>query len=83
LRRVVDNVRRILAVELTVSGRAVDLRAPLVPAAGTGAALAALRSDVPGPGPDRFLSPELAAAEELLRSGAVLAAVEESVGPLA
>ena len=83
LRRVVDNVRRILAVELAVSGRAVDLRAPLVPAAGTGAALAALRSDVPGPGPDRFLSPELAAAEELLRSGAVLAAVEESVGPLA
>ena len=83
LRRVVDNVRRILAVELTVSGRAVDLRAPLVPAAGTGAALAALRSDVPGPGPDRFLSPELAAAEELLRSGAVLAAVEEAIGPLA
>ena len=83
LRRVVDNVRRILAVELAVSGRAVDLRAPLVPAAGTGAALAALRSDVPGPGPDRFLSPELAAAEELLRSGAVLAAVEEAVGPLA
>jgi histidine ammonia-lyase len=83
LRRVVDNVRRILAVELAVSGRAVDLRAPLVPAAGTGAALAALRSDVPGPGPDRFLSPELAAAEELLRSGAVLAAVEEAIGPLA
>ena len=83
LRRVVDNVRRILAVELAVSGRAVDLRAPLVPAAGTSAALAALRSDVPGPGPDRFLSPELAAAEELLRSGAVLAAVEEAIGPLA
>ena len=83
LRRVVDNVRRILAVELAVSGRAVDLRAPLVPAAGTGAALAALRRDVPGPGPDRFLSPELAAAEELLRSGAVLAAVEEAIGPLA
>ena len=83
LRRVVDNVRRILAVELTVSGRAVDLRAPLVPAVGTGAALAALRSKVPGPGPDRFLSPELAAAEELLRSGAVLEAVEEAIGPLA
>ena len=83
VRRVVDNVRRILAVELAVSGRAVDLRAPLVPAAGTGAALAALRSDVPGPGPDRFLSPELAAAEELLRSGTVLAAVEEAIGPLA
>ncbi|MBC8363818.1 MAG: histidine ammonia-lyase [Actinobacteria bacterium] len=83
LRRLVDNVRRILAVEMAVSARAVDLRAPLVPAAGTGAALAALRGEVPGPGPDRFLSPELAAAEELLRSGAVLDAVEEAIGPLA
>ncbi len=71
------------AVELTVAGRAVDLRAPLVPAAGTGAAMTALRAAVPGPGPDRFLSPELAAAEDLLRSGAVLAAAEEAAGPLA
>ena len=83
LRRLVDNVRRILAVEMAVSARAVDLRAPLVPAVGAGAALAALRGEVREPGPDRFLSPELAAAEELLRSGAVLDAVEEAIGPLA
>ncbi len=71
LRRVVDNLRRILAVEYVVAARAVDLRSPLEPAAGTGAALAALRSVVPGPGPDRELAPELAGAEELLRADSV------------
>ena len=36
----------------------------------------------PGAGPDRWLSPELGAAEDLLRSGAVLDAVESAIGPL-
>ncbi len=70
LRRIVDNVRRILAVEYVVAARAVDLRAPLVPAAATGAAIALLRDSVPGPGPDRHLAPELAAAEALLAADA-------------
>ncbi|MBT22346.1 histidine ammonia-lyase [Candidatus Poribacteria bacterium] len=83
LRRVVDNLRRILAIELTVSTRAVDLRSPLLPAPGTGAALAAIRTVAPGPGPDRFLSPELQAIEDLLASGGLLAAVNEEVGQLA
>ena len=66
-----------------MAGRAVDLRHPVEPAPGTGAALAALRRVVAGPGPDRFLSPELAAAEELLASGGLLAEVEAVTGPLA
>ena len=37
LRRVVDNVRRILAIEYVVAARAIDLRQPLGPAAATGA----------------------------------------------
>ncbi len=82
LRRIVDNLRRIQAVEMVAAARAIDLRAPLEPAAGTGSALAALRTVVPGPGPDRFLSPELGAAEELLRSGALLQAVETAIGDL-
>ena len=76
LRRTVDNLRRILAVELTCAGAALDLRAPLRPAPGTGAALAALRERVDGPGADRWLSPDLAAVEDGLADGAVLAAVE-------
>jgi histidine ammonia-lyase len=82
LRMVVSNLTRIVAVELCCAARALDLRAPLAPAAGTGAALSALRARVPGPGPDRFLAPELAAVESLVASGDVLRAVEEAVGPL-
>jgi histidine ammonia-lyase len=82
LRSVVGNLTRVVAVELCCASRALDLRAPLAPAPGTAAALSVLRSRVPGPGPDRFLSPELAAVEELVRSGAVLDAVEAAIGPL-
>jgi histidine ammonia-lyase len=82
LRAVVSNLTRIVAVELCCAARGLDLRAPLVPAAGTGAALSVLRSRVPGPGPDRFLAPELRSVEQLVDSGAVLEAVEAAVGPL-
>ena len=82
LRTCVANLTRIVAVELACAARGLDLRAPLSPALGTGAALSAVRSVVPGPGPDRWMSPELAAVEELVRSGELLAAVEEAVGPL-
>ncbi|MEN9748337.1 MAG: hypothetical protein RLZZ603_1029 [Actinomycetota bacterium] len=68
LRKVVDNLRRIVAVELVTAARAIEMRAPLEPAPVTGAFIAQLRSHgVMGPGPDRFLAPELAAAEEFLR----------------
>jgi histidine ammonia-lyase len=82
LRTVVDNLRRILAVELTCAARALDLRAPLEPGPGTAAALAAVRAAVPGPGPDRHLAPELADAEALVASGAVVEAVESAIGAL-
>ncbi len=68
LRRVIDNLRRILAVEYVISARAVEARSPLQPAAATGALIELLRTTVPGAGPDRYLAPELAAAEALLRS---------------
>lgn len=71
LRKVIDNVRRILAVEYVCAARAIDLRAPLLPSPATGALVALLRDDVDGSGPDRFLAPELAATEALLDSGAM------------
>ena len=83
LRAVVANLRRMLAVELTCAARGLELRAPLEPARGTGAALAALRRVVPGAGPDRWLAPELAAVDELLATGALLGAVEAEIGELA
>jgi histidine ammonia-lyase len=82
LRRVVDNLRAILAIEMTTAARAIELRAPLAPAPATAAAVGVLRSSVPGAGPDRWLAPELETAAELLASGAVVDAVNATIGPL-
>jgi histidine ammonia-lyase len=82
LRASVANLGRILAVELVCAAHGIDLRAPLEPATGTAAALRAVREFVAGPGPDRWLSPDLAAAEELVMDGTLVTAVETAVGPL-
>ena len=82
LRVSVANLGRILAVELTCAARGLDLRAPLLPAAGTQAALTMLRSVIGGPGPDRWLAPELDVVETLVREGVIDDAVEEVIGPL-
>jgi histidine ammonia-lyase len=78
LRRAVDNLAAILAIEMVAAARAIDLRAPLVPAATTGAVIGRLRTQVEGPGPDRFVAPDLAAAVALVRSGAIVRAVRDS-----
>jgi histidine ammonia-lyase len=83
LRAGVANLTRILAVELVCAGHGIELRAPLQPGAGTGAALRALRARVAGPGPDRRVAPDLAAAEDLIASGELLGAVEAEIGALA
>ncbi|HET6826410.1 MAG TPA: histidine ammonia-lyase [Amnibacterium sp.] len=72
LRRSIDGVRRVVAIELMTAARAIDLRGPVPPAAVTGAVLARLREAVAGPGPDRFLSPDIEATVALVASGAVL-----------
>jgi len=71
LRKAVDGLTTVLAIELLTAARALDLRAPLKPAPATAAAVAKLRETVEGPGPDRHLAPEIAAAEALIRSGAL------------
>ena len=67
LRLIVANLRRILAIELLTAARAIELRAPLRPGAGSAEVLQRLRERVPGPGPDRYLAPELSAAESIVR----------------
>jgi histidine ammonia-lyase len=67
LRRAVDGLTTVLAIELLTAARALDLRAPLRPAPATAAVVAQLRKRVAGPGPDRHLAPEIAAAEQLIR----------------
>jgi len=66
LRKSLDNLRRVIAIELIAAARAVEMRAPLKPSPVTGELISILRKRVPGPGPDRDLAPELEAAYELL-----------------
>ena len=83
LRRSVDGLTRVLAIELLTAARAIELRAPLRPAPATGAVLQALRdAGAPSPGPDRFLAPEIETALQFVASGAALTAAESVTGPL-
>lgn len=84
LRTAVGNLNRILAVELYAATRAIELRRHLTPAPASQAAIGALRAaGVEGPGPDRFLAPDLEAADAFVRDGKLIAAVEPVTGPLA
>jgi len=71
LRRAVVDAMRVAAIELVCAAEAVELRG-IPPAPATGAALALLREGVPRMDADRFLAPDLAAAEELVRTGALV-----------
>jgi histidine ammonia-lyase len=84
LRRSVDGLTRVIAIEVLTAARALDLRRPLEPAPATGAVIDLLRSSgIEGPGPDRYLSPEIEATVALVASGAVLSAAESVIGELA
>ena len=75
LRRALDGLTRVLAIEVLTAARALDLRAPLQPAAPTAAVQDAVRAaGVPGPGPDRHLAPEIEVAVQLVATGDVLTA---------
>jgi histidine ammonia-lyase len=79
LRRSIDGLTRVLAIEILTAARGLDLRAPLTPAPATAAVIAALRSRVPGPGPDRHLAPDIEATVDLVSSGALVAAADSAL----
>lgn len=72
LRRSVDGLQRVLAVELLTAARAIRLRAPLQPSPAVRGVLDALDAGVPGP--DRFLAPEIQAAFDLITAGGAIGA---------
>jgi histidine ammonia-lyase len=83
LRRSVDGLTRVLAIEVMAAARALDLRRPLEPSPATGAVVGLLRANgVQGPGPDRHVSPEIETCVNLVRGGHVVAAVEAVIGEL-
>ncbi|MBK8461718.1 MAG: histidine ammonia-lyase [Nigerium sp.] len=81
LRRALDGLSRVLAGEALSAARALDLR-DADPAPATAAVRDRIRTVVEGPGPDRFLAPELEAVVALVQAGALVEAAEAVTGPL-
>jgi histidine ammonia-lyase len=83
LRKAIDGLTRVLAIEVLTAARGIDMRTPLTPSPATGAVIATVRAQVEGPGADRHLAPEIEAVVNLARDGALVAAAESITGPLA
>ena len=81
LRGVLEHAETVVAIEALVAAQALDLRDPQ-PAAGTGASLRAVRDRVPFLDRDRDVSVDIAAAEDVLRTGSLVAAAGAAVGSL-
>jgi histidine ammonia-lyase len=79
---VLDNSYKALAIEALAAAQGLDLRAPLEPAAATGAARAALRELSPAVEEDRPLSGDIEAVARLMSEGGFVGAAERSAGPL-
>jgi len=71
LRRSIDGLTQVVAIELLTAARGIDLRR-MSPSATSAAVIARLRERVPGPGPDRHIAPEIRHAVDLLASGALV-----------
>lgn len=74
LRRAIDGLTRVLAIELMTAARGIELRGTTPGPVGA-AAIARIREAVPPAGPDRFLAPDIARAVALVESGDVLDAL--------
>jgi histidine ammonia-lyase len=73
LRRSIDGLTRVLAIELMTSARGIQMRGE-TPAPASAAVIERLRRVVPGAGPDRYLAPDIAAAVALVADGELLRA---------
>ena len=71
LRRIVENVRHVLAIELMCARRGSTTGAPLRPGAGRRAGARAVRALVAPLGRDRVLAGDIAAAAALIADGAL------------
>jgi len=79
---VTENLENILAIELISACQAVDLRSPLKPSKSTAAVLRLVRSLIPAWKNDRQIYKDIRKARELLRSGRLVAVVENKTGTL-
>ncbi len=76
-----ENLAFIVGIEAVTAAQGVDLRQPLKTSAELQKAHAAIRSRIPGLDADRFQAGDLGAAAEMVRSGALAAAVSDGILP--
>ncbi len=81
-RLILDNARRIVAMEYLCAAQGLEFVRPLAPGLGPRAAWRALRRVVPKLEEDRPPSPDIGAVEGLLRRGILVAAAEAATRPL-
>jgi histidine ammonia-lyase len=82
LRRVLDNLTSLLAVELLAAVRGLQLRVPLTPSPAGRAAVTAVSAFGGEPGPDIFLAPAMEAARALVAGPTLRRDIEVAIGPL-
>ena len=71
LTRMIENLDRILGVELLCAAQGIEFRAPLTTSPALARVVARLRKDVETLGEDRYLAPDLEAAARLVASGEI------------
>ncbi len=81
-REIAEHVEAVLAIELLCAAQGMHLRRPLTASPAVEAAVSCIREEVPPLHADRLLHPDIEAVARLVRSGALLRAVEGAVGPL-
>jgi len=77
---VVSNTEKVLAIELMSGAQGLDCWEPSRPGRGVETAYRCIREEVPPLSRDRFLAPDIAKVELLLRSGRVVQEVESRRG---
>ena len=80
LRRSVEALADVLAIELLAASRALALRAPLEPSPVTAAVRDRVNEASGGPGHDRWLAPSIAAVSGLVRDQTLLDIIRLHLG---
>jgi histidine ammonia-lyase len=82
LASVVANYETVVGIELALAAQALDFRAPLRSGRGTSIAHSLVRDRVTHLDDDRPIHADILACTELVRSGALVRAVEDRIGVL-
>lgn len=79
---ILNNAKRVLAIELLSAAQGIDFRVPLNPGHGTAAAYKAFRSEIGFVEKDIYMHPLLTHSLELVNSGKIVNAAETAIGEL-